>query len=237
MSRRTLPVTTALAAIAALLLAGCGSGGDDSSKDRDEIAGSDQGPAKPKKSTDPSAAPAEDKPDGVDLTLPKDMNLVFDWDKPQDKDEAAAMDDTRHFVRSIYRGVGQQSMPDPAVAAYATNKGLSYARTCRRRTDPCKLRGIRFSGSGAMGGVTDKFFNEIAVKTVNGILTKAGIPVIAGERLTAGIKTGGFASALYKIFTGKDGARTGGPGGRRPHRTGSLTHAATAPAKEHDSHG
>ncbi|MGW0530957.1 hypothetical protein [Streptomyces sp. NPDC003032] len=129
MNRRTLPVTTALAAIAALLLTGCGSGGDDSSKDRDKIAGADQDPEKPKKTTDPSAAPAEDKPDGVDLTLPKDMKLVFDWDKPQDKDEAAAMDDARHFVRSIYRGVGQQSVHDPAVAAYATDKGLSYART------------------------------------------------------------------------------------------------------------
>ncbi|MGV9880530.1 hypothetical protein [Streptomyces sp. NPDC003006] len=128
MNRRTLPVTTALAAIAALLLTGCGSGGDDSSKDRDKIAGADQGPAKPKKSADPSAAPAEDKPDGVDLTLPKDMNLVFDWDKPKDKAEAAAMNDAANFMRAIYRGVDKRTSKDAAVAAYSTGEGLHYAK-------------------------------------------------------------------------------------------------------------
>ncbi|MFF8642490.1 hypothetical protein [Streptomyces sp. NPDC015345] len=85
-----------------------------------------------------------------------------------------------------------------------------------------RLRGIRFSGSGAAGGVTDKFFNGIAVKVVNGVLTKAGKPVIAGERLTAGIKTGGFASAVYKIFTGKDGASTGDPGDPAPRPKGTT---------------
>ncbi len=85
-----------------------------------------------------------------------------------------------------------------------------------------RLRGIRFSGSGAASGVTDKFFNGIAVKTVNGILKKAKKPPIAGERLTAGIKTGGLASALYKIFTGKDGAATGDPGDPAPRPRGTT---------------
>ncbi|MBM7169951.1 hypothetical protein JQK87_16305 [Streptomyces sp. G44] len=128
MNRRTTSAALALAATAALLLSACGSGGDDGSKDTDKIAGADQGAGGPKKSAQP-AGPADNTPDGVDLSLPEDMKLVFDWGKPADKDEAAAMDDARHFVRSIYRGVAQQSVRDPAVTAYATDKGLDYART------------------------------------------------------------------------------------------------------------
>ncbi|AZM54787.1 hypothetical protein DMA15_21325 [Streptomyces sp. WAC 01529] len=128
MNRRTLPVTAALAATAALLLTGCGSGDDDKSKDNDKIAGADQDPAKPKKSTSPSAAPAEDKPDGVDVSLSKDMNLVFDWNKPKDKNEAAAMSDAANFMRAIYRGVDKRTSKDAAVTAYSTGDGLHYAK-------------------------------------------------------------------------------------------------------------
>lgn len=123
-----MPVTAALAATAALLLTACGSG-DDGAKDNDKIAGADQGAEKPKKSAKPSGAPAEDKPDGVDLTLPKDMDLVFDWDKPSNKNEAAAMDDAANFFRAIYRGVDKRTAKDPAVTTYATGEGLHYAKT------------------------------------------------------------------------------------------------------------
>ncbi|MEV0218454.1 hypothetical protein [Streptomyces sp. NPDC050704] len=128
MKRRTLPVATALAATAALLLTACGSG-DDKSSDGDKIAGAEQGTEAPKKSAEPSAAPAVDKPDGVDVSLPKDMNLVFDWDKPKDKNEAAAMDDAANFLRAIYRGVDKRTTKDAAVTAYATGEGLHYAKT------------------------------------------------------------------------------------------------------------
>ncbi|MEV0529408.1 hypothetical protein AB0I66_38925 [Streptomyces sp. NPDC050439] len=128
MNRRTMPVTAALAATAALLLTACGSGDDGQSKD-DKIAGSDQGAGKPKKSAEPSGAPAEDKPDGVDVTLPKDMDLVFDWDKPGSKNEAAAMDDAANFFRAIYRGVDKRTAKDAAVTAYSTGEGLHYAKT------------------------------------------------------------------------------------------------------------
>ncbi|WP_326760440.1 hypothetical protein [Streptomyces phaeochromogenes] len=127
MKRRSLPVAAALAATAALLLTACGSG-DDKSSDNDKIAGADQGAEKPEKSAEPSGAPAEDKPDGVDVSLPKDMNLVFDWKKPKDKTEAAAMDDAANYLRAIYRGVDKRTTKDAAVAAYATGEGLHYAK-------------------------------------------------------------------------------------------------------------
>jgi len=125
--RRSLPVAAALAATAALLLTACGSG-DDKSSDNDKIAGADQGAEKPEKSAEPSGAPAEDKPDGVDVSLPKDMNLVFDWEKPKAKNEAAAMDDAANYLRAIYRGVDKRTTKDAAVTAYATGEGLHYAK-------------------------------------------------------------------------------------------------------------
>ncbi|MFG3082806.1 hypothetical protein [Streptomyces parvulus] len=128
MKRRSLPVAAALAASAALLLTACG-GGDDKSSDNDKIAGADQGTETPKESAKPSGAGATDKPDGVDVSLPKDMNLVFDWDKPEKKTEAAAMEDAANFFRAIYRGVDKRTPKDAAVAAYATGDGLHYAQT------------------------------------------------------------------------------------------------------------
>ncbi|MEV7344062.1 hypothetical protein [Streptomyces sp. NPDC093544] len=128
MKRRSLPVAAALAATATLLLTACG-GGDDKSSDGDKIAGAQQGSEKPKASSESPAAPAEDKPDGVDVSLPKDMNLVFDWDKPESENEAAAMADAANFFRAIYRGVDKRTTKDAAVAAYATGEGLNYAKT------------------------------------------------------------------------------------------------------------
>ncbi|WP_282704246.1 hypothetical protein [Streptomyces sp. CC219B] len=128
MKRRTLPAAAALAATAALLLTACGSE-DDKSSDNDKIAGAEQASETPKESATASGAPAEDKPDGVDLSLPKDMNLVFDWDKPADKNEAAAMEDAANYVRAIYHGVDKRTSNVAAVTAYSTGDGLRYAKT------------------------------------------------------------------------------------------------------------
>ena len=127
MKRRPLPVAAALAATAALLLTACGSG-DDKSSGKDKIAGAEQGAETPKESASPSGAPAGDKPDGVDVSLPEDMDLVFDWDKPKDKNEAAAMDDAANYLRAIYRGVDKRTTKDAAVTAYSTGDGLHYAQ-------------------------------------------------------------------------------------------------------------
>ncbi|MDX2542551.1 hypothetical protein ACOT81_18875 [Streptomyces sp. WI04-05B] len=128
MKRRSLPVAAAFTATAALLLTACGSG-DDKSTDNDKIAGAEQTPATPTKSAEPSAPTAEKNPDGVDVSLPKDINLVFDWTKPSNKNEAAAMDDAANYIRAIYHGVDKRTSKDAAVAAYSTGNGLKYAKT------------------------------------------------------------------------------------------------------------
>ncbi|WP_328495776.1 hypothetical protein OHS59_25850 [Streptomyces sp. NBC_00414] len=124
MKRRFLPAATALAA--ALLLTACG-GGDDKSSDNDKTAGTDQGTKKPTKSAK-SAGGSEDNPDGVDVSLPKDMNLVFDWEKPKAKNEAAAMNDAANYLRAIYRGVDKRTAKDAAVTTYSTDGGRRYAQ-------------------------------------------------------------------------------------------------------------
>ncbi|MGY6024980.1 hypothetical protein [Streptomyces spinosirectus] len=127
MKHRTLPAATALVATATLLLTACG-GGDDKSNN-DKIAGADQDTKTPTASAEASGAPAGDKPDGVDVSLPKDMNLVFDWKKPKDKNEAAAMADTANYIRAIYHGVDKRTSKVAAVTAYSTGEGLTYAQT------------------------------------------------------------------------------------------------------------
>ncbi|KOV71304.1 hypothetical protein ADL01_20265 [Streptomyces sp. NRRL WC-3618] len=127
MKRRSLPVAAALTATAVLLLTACGSG-DDKSSANDKIAGAEQSTATPTKSAEPSAAAAEDNPDGVDVSLPKDINLVFDWTKPTNKNEAAAMDDAANYIRAIYHGVDKRTTKDAAVTAYSTGGGLHYAQ-------------------------------------------------------------------------------------------------------------
>ncbi|AXI88089.1 hypothetical protein SAM9427_21530 [Streptomyces sp. ETH9427] len=127
MKRRTLSTAAAFAAAAALLLTACG-GGNDGSADSDEIAGASRQSEQPSKSAEPGTS-QEDRPDGVDLSLPKDINLVFDWDRPEDANEAAAMDDAANFFRAIYRGVDKRTAKEAGVVAYATGEGLRYAQT------------------------------------------------------------------------------------------------------------
>ncbi|MER7480544.1 hypothetical protein ABTX60_23385 [Streptomyces sp. NPDC126510] len=128
MKRRPLPVAVVTTAVAALLLTACGSG-DDTSGDNDKIAGVGQAAETPNESASGSGAPEGDKPDGVDVSLPSDMDLVFDWDKPKDKNEAAAMDDAANYIRAIYHGVYKRTSNDAAVTAYSTGDGLHYAKT------------------------------------------------------------------------------------------------------------
>jgi hypothetical protein len=123
---RPLLSAAALAATAALLLTACGSR-DDKPSDNNKTAGADQGAKTPKELATPSEAPG-DSPDGVDVSLPEDLDLVFDWDKPKYKNEAAAMDDAANFFRAIYRGVDKRTAKDAAVNAYASGDGLHYAQ-------------------------------------------------------------------------------------------------------------
>ncbi|WP_328550166.1 hypothetical protein [Streptomyces sp. NBC_00366] len=181
MKRRTLPAAAALTATAALLLTACGSG-DDKPSNNDKIAGADQGTKKPTASASSSGAPAEDKPDGVDVSLPKNMDLtmVFDWDKPNDKNEAAAMEDSANFLRAIYRGIGKRSTKDAALTTYATGDGLHYAQV---QIDAWIKGGWTATG-------TERHYDASTRSTTNGQAVEVAFCVDSSKFYGKEIKTG-----------------------------------------------
>ncbi|MFR0359008.1 hypothetical protein [Streptomyces sediminimaris] len=122
MARRALPTTAAAFAVsAALLLTGCGGGGKSSP---DDIKGADTGSGSPSASA--SASPSIDRPD---VSLPKDLKLVFDFDKPSDPDSAAALDDAANYIRALNHGITKQNAQDPAFQFYSAGDAARYANS------------------------------------------------------------------------------------------------------------
>jgi hypothetical protein len=119
-ARRALPITAAaLTTTAALLLTACGG-----SESPDDIKGADKESGSPSASAS-SATPA-DRPE---LSLPKDLKLVFDFDRPSDADHAAALDDAANYIRALDQGIAQQDPEDPAYRFYSTGGAQKYAKS------------------------------------------------------------------------------------------------------------
>lgn len=124
MARRALPVTTAAFAMTAtLLLTACG-GGDGGSTD--DIEGADRASGSPSASASASASPVADRPD---VSLPEDLDLVFDFEKPSDVDSAAALTDAENYIRALNHGITQQDPSDPAYQYYSAGDAARYANT------------------------------------------------------------------------------------------------------------
>ncbi|MEU0193086.1 hypothetical protein ABZ250_24930 [Streptomyces afghaniensis] len=122
MARRALTTTAAaLTATAALLLTACGGGSGDSSGD---IEGADKRASGP--STSPSKATNAERPD---LSLPKDLKMVFDFNKPSDTDEAAALDDSANFIRALKHAIVAQDPNDSAYRFYSRAGAAKYAKS------------------------------------------------------------------------------------------------------------
>ncbi|GAA4302144.1 hypothetical protein GCM10023086_18370 [Streptomyces venetus] len=123
MARRALTTTTAaFAATAALLLTACGGGGDDTSQD--DIKGADGGSKSPSASA--SGPAAADRPD---VSVPKDLKLVFDFDKPSDTKQAAALADAENYIRALKHGIAEQDPEDPAYRFYSGAQASQYAKS------------------------------------------------------------------------------------------------------------
>jgi hypothetical protein len=123
-ARRALPSTAAAFTTAAvLLLTGCGGGDKSSSGD---IKGADTGSGSPSASASTSASPAADRPD---VSVPKDLNLVFDFDKPSDTDSAAALGDAANYIRALNHGIANQNPQDEAYQFYSAGDAARYANS------------------------------------------------------------------------------------------------------------
>ncbi|MEU9956769.1 hypothetical protein [Streptomyces sp. NPDC050982] len=122
MARRALTTTTAaFATTAALLLTACG-GSDD--KSSDDIKGADKGSSSPS-----ASASATTGGDGPDLGLPKDVDLVFDFDKPSDEKHSAALADAQNYLRAMYHGIVAQDPNDPAYQYYSGGQAAQYVKS------------------------------------------------------------------------------------------------------------
>ena len=123
MARHALTTTAAAFTIAStLLLTACG-GGDKSSG---TIKGADTGSGSPSASASASASSNVDRPD---VSLPKDLKLVFDFAKPSDADSAAALDDAANYIRALNHGIAKQNPQDPAYQFYSASDAARYANS------------------------------------------------------------------------------------------------------------
>ncbi|MBZ6193422.1 hypothetical protein KVH07_10835 [Streptomyces olivaceus] len=113
---RNTRTTTAVTLIAAatLLLTACGSGGDTA------------GVSGPSSSPPPSRTADVNRPD---VSLPKDLKLVFDFEKPSDADSAAALDDAANYIRALNHGITEQDAKDPAYGFYSAAGAARYAES------------------------------------------------------------------------------------------------------------
>ncbi|MFC9504954.1 hypothetical protein [Streptomyces sp. NPDC057002] len=123
MARRALTTTAAVfATTAALLLTACGGGGDSS----DDIEGADKGASSPSASASGSTPTDVDRPD---VSLPKDLDLAFDFEKPSDQDSAAALEDAANYIRALNHGITKQDPADPAFQFYSSGQAAQYANS------------------------------------------------------------------------------------------------------------
>ncbi|MGW6026426.1 hypothetical protein [Streptomyces sp. NPDC055099] len=118
MARRSMPALAALAATTTLLLTACGGGGSEGSSD--EIEGAGKGSSKP------SASAPTDAPD---VSVPKDLKLVFDFSRPSDPKQAKAVDNAENYIRALKHGIVQQDVNDPAYRYYSAAQAARYAKT------------------------------------------------------------------------------------------------------------
>ncbi|MCX4665227.1 hypothetical protein OG453_00815 [Streptomyces sp. NBC_01381] len=123
MNRRTMPVTAALAATAALLLTACGGGDGDKASDKDKIAGADQGA---KKSASPSAS-ADAGTDRPKITLPKDDILKFGDATTGDAKKDAVLADNAERHRAIDAAIIKGDPSSEAVQFYSEGDAAASA--------------------------------------------------------------------------------------------------------------
>ncbi|MDN3024785.1 hypothetical protein [Streptomyces sp. S.PB5] len=63
------------------------------------------------------------------MSLPKDLDLVFDFEKPSDAGNAAALADAENYIRALNHGITQQAPDDPAYQYYSAGDAARYANS------------------------------------------------------------------------------------------------------------
>ncbi|MER7401715.1 hypothetical protein ABT373_04310 [Streptomyces sp. NPDC000070] len=63
------------------------------------------------------------------MSLPKDLDLVFDFEKPSDQDSAAALEGAANYIRALNHGITRQDPADPAFQFYSSGQAAQYAHS------------------------------------------------------------------------------------------------------------
>jgi hypothetical protein len=63
------------------------------------------------------------------VSVPKDLKLVFDFDKPSDAKQAAALSDAENYIRALKHGIAAQDPDDPAYRFYSVAQASQYAKS------------------------------------------------------------------------------------------------------------
>ncbi|UED84571.1 hypothetical protein [Streptomyces profundus] len=121
--RRKLAAT---AATALLLSTACGGASDDSADD--PVPGVDEG-EETSPTPEDEATPEPEAQHGSEIELPDDVELVFDWDTPEDPDEAAALHGASEYLRAIAADIVAQAPEGGVHQGYARDQAGDYART------------------------------------------------------------------------------------------------------------
>ncbi|WP_244967153.1 hypothetical protein [Streptomyces cacaoi] len=119
--RSTTASLVAVAAVTALLVSACG-GGDGGEEKGSGKGGGIEG-AKDGSSRSPGRDGGSDEAASgdfrtSDIELPKDLKLVFDWEKPGDPEKAAALDGAADYMRALMHGTVQQDAKDPEIVKH-----------------------------------------------------------------------------------------------------------------------
>ncbi|MFD5648888.1 hypothetical protein [Streptomyces sp. NPDC127039] len=121
MKRRSLPVATALAATAALLLTACG-GGDDGSEGNDKIAGADTGESTSATAPSPSPSDSVNRPD---ITLPKGVEDVFESWETGDTTKDAVLSDAARAQTAMNHAITEGKTDTPGLTFYYEGEALT----------------------------------------------------------------------------------------------------------------
>ncbi|MEU2334894.1 hypothetical protein ABZ608_15110 [Streptomyces sp. NPDC013172] len=120
-TRRTLPVATALAATAALLLTACG-GGNDSSKDNDKITGAGAGGTD---SPSPSASASADK-NAPAFAFPSDVKVTVEKESTGDATRDAVLRDLAYAAQARLEGLVKGDGQTANMSRYYAADALVY---------------------------------------------------------------------------------------------------------------
>ncbi|MXM62447.1 hypothetical protein GR925_03025 [Streptomyces sp. HUCO-GS316] len=115
-----MPVATALAATAALLLTACSS--NDDSKDKDKIAGTATEPSGASASPSASASDSIERPD---ITLANDVEDVFEGWKTGDATEDAVLADAARAQTAMNDAILKGKADTPGLTFYYEGKALT----------------------------------------------------------------------------------------------------------------